>query len=168
MPYVVFVTAYDEYAMRAFDVNAIDYLLKPFDGERLATALARARERRAIEAAAARGERLTALAERMLDRGANAGASHAGRRRRTPPRPGSRRLVVRSRGRIRLVDPDEIDWIESDRNYVRLHTGDRTHLLRHTLGGLAERLDPERFVRIHRSTLVNLDRVVEMRHRASG
>jgi two-component system LytT family response regulator len=137
MPAVVFVTAHACHAVPAFDAAAVDYLLKPFDRERFAQALERAKE-------AVRGRRLLAA---------------------PPPAPAQRpagRLLLRGQGRLYFLAADEIDWVEAAGNYLRLHAGGKTHLLRATLGGLAARLDPTRFVRIHRSALVNLDRVEEL------
>jgi two-component system, LytTR family, response regulator len=130
MPVVVFVTAYDDYALKAFEAHALDYILKPFDEARFRGALARAK----AHVRAARGTR-----PRFLTR-----------------------LMVKSGDRFVFVKDDEIDWIEADGNYVRLHATGGEHLLRETIRGLEARLDPERFLRIHRSTIVNLDRVREI------
>jgi len=143
LPLVIFVTAHDEFAVDAFDVHAVDYLLKPISRERLLAALGRARERLArpseMQAALAALRELT----RRL--------THA-----------VHRLPVRSEGRIDLVDVAAIDWIEAADNYVVIHTGRRTHILRETLSGLERRLDPRTFVRIHRSTIVRVDRIVRL------
>jgi len=138
-PAVIFVTAYDEYALRAFDVHAVDYLLKPFDRARLRQAIARARASRVDVADLTR--RLRALV----------GDVTASRR--------LERLVVKSRGRVYFVRVDEIDWIESAGHYLALHVAREEHLIRETLRTLERRLDPDRFVRIHRSIIVNIDRV---------
>ena len=138
-PAVIFVTAFDRYALRAFDVHAIDYLLKPFSAERFRTALARARTRlrhRAHDAG------LAALVDEIRRRPAFAA-----------------RLAIPSRGRTVLLDTASIDWIEAADNYVTLHAGGHEHLVRETLGALERQLDPDRFTRIHRSTIVNLDRI---------
>jgi two-component system LytT family response regulator len=142
VPTIVFVTAYDKYALQAFDVHAVDYLLKPFDRERFRRALARVRA--TLAAGEATAPRLLALLERLRREG----------------RLG--RLVVKSRGRIFFLRTDEIDWIEAAGNYVRVHAGKDAHLVRQTLGALEERLDHGRFARIHRSTIVNLDSVKEL------
>ena len=145
MPTVVFVTAYDRYALRAFEVQALDYLLKPFDRERFAKALARAKEH--------------------VRRGRSAEASRQLLALLGDARPGPRhleRLVLRSGGRIFFLKAEEIDWVEAAGNYLRLHAGGETHLLRETMNALDGRLDPARFVRIHRSTLVNLERIKEI------
>jgi two-component system LytT family response regulator len=142
-PAVVFVTAFDQYAVRAFDLHAVDYLLKPFDDERFRTALARVRSRlRAGQPMADRGA-LDALLRELR------GSSPAG----------PDRLAVREQGQIVLVPVDEIDWIEAADNYVRLHRGKHYHLLRESLNRLEETLDRRRFARIHRSAMVNLSRV---------
>jgi two-component system LytT family response regulator len=133
MPVVVFVTAYDDYALRAFEAHALDYILKPFDEARFRGALARAKAQVHV-ARAARGAQ-----PRFLTR-----------------------LMVKSGDRFVFVRDEEIDWVEADGNYVRLHAGAAEHLLRETIRGLEARLDPERFMRIHRSTIVNLDRVREI------
>lgn len=145
MPHVVFVTAYDAYAVRAFEVHAVDYLLKPFSPERFAKALARVKER-------LHGGRDDGLDRRLRELLAMA-------------RPGPaylERLLVQDGPRAILLDVARIDWIEAERNYVRLHVGDASHLVRGTLTALEERLDPTRFIRIHRSRIVNAERVREI------
>jgi two-component system, LytTR family, response regulator len=143
MPAVVFVTAYDRYALRAFEVHAVDYLLKPFDGARFREALRRARAR----AEGSSPERAQRLRDLVRELGGTAPAE---------------RLVVRSASRVVLVPVDEIDYAEACGNYVRLHCRDARHLMRETMNGLESRLDRRRFARIHRSLLVNLDRVQEL------
>lgn len=149
-PGVIFVSAHDQHAVRAFSVRAIDYLLKPFDRERLRAALDRARD------AVVRRARLGESAEARAVTAA-----------RDPSRYLSR-FVVRSVGRMLLIDAGEVDWIEAAGNYVRLHHGGQKHLLRETMNSLESQLDPERFARIHRSTIVNLDRVRELHHILHG
>jgi two-component system, LytTR family, response regulator len=141
-PAVVFVTAFDRYAVRAFDLHAVDYLLKPFDDERFRTALARVRGRLQSGSAAAERAAVNALLAEL--RGTSSGPD---------------RLAVREQGHIVLVPVDEIDWIEAADNYVRLHRGRQYHLLRESLARLEETLDRRRFARIHRSAMVNLARV---------
>ena len=144
MPAVIFVTAHDRYALRAFEVQALDYLLKPFDRERFLKALDRARSQRQGDPAELQ-RRLLALLEES--------------------RPGKRalqRLVVKSGGRIFFLKMDEIDWIEAAGNYLRLHVGKDTHLIRDTMSSLEARIDPAKFFRIHRSTIVNIERVREI------
>ena len=158
MPPVVFVTAYDEYALRAFEVGAVDYLLKPFDEERFGKAARQAIERRDLEDAALRARRLENVMEALEEVGAGDAPSRF-----------ADRLLVHARGTIRFVSTESLRWIEAAGNYVRLHTtDDDTHLVRETMKGLEQKLDPERFVRIHRSAIVNLDRVAEIRHWSSG
>jgi len=146
MPQVVFVTAYDAYALRAFEVHAVDYLLKPFDADRFRTALARAKERvRARPAADDLEQRIRrALAEAR------------------PPAAYLDRVLVRTGDRAVFLRTDEIDWLEAEENYVRVHAGREPHLVRGTLAGLEERLDPARFIRVHRSHVVNLASIREL------
>jgi two-component system, LytTR family, response regulator len=141
-PAVVFVTAYDEYALKAFDVHAIDYLLKPFDRKRLRHALTRIR----------------ALALSETDVGRRVLAAIADVRTARP----HERFVVKTRDRVSFVRPDEIDWIEASGHYVTVHAGRDAHLIRSTIKDVEARLDPDRFVRVHRSTIVNLDRIREL------
>ena len=141
MPAVVFITAFDEFAVQAFEVNAVDYLVKPFDPDRLQHAIERARTRLEAQGAGALVERLTALLESRPER---------------PPE----RVVVRTGDRFELVPVDAIDWIESADNYVQLHCGAKQHLLGETLTSLEKRLDPRRFRRVHRSRMVNTSRIV--------
>jgi len=146
MPAVVFVTAYDKYALQAFEVNAVDYLLKPFDSERFQKAFQRARlqiERRTTEAI---NEKLEALLESMR-----------------PQQRYLERLVVKSAGRIFFLPVAEIDWIESADNYVNLHCGRESHLIRETLSSLESKLNPEEFLRVRHSAIVNLKRIRELR-----
>jgi two-component system LytT family response regulator len=145
LPVVIFVTAYDRYALKAFEVHALDYLLKPFDKARFAAALDRAKAQVRQGSAAALDARLRELLQ-----------TAAGRR------PGPERLVVKSGGRIYFVRIGDVDWVEAAGNYVRLHVGKEDHLLRESLTALEKNLDPGRFVRIHRSTIVNLERVREL------
>lgn len=157
LPEVIFATAYDEFALRAFDANAVDYLLKPFTVERFRAALARARARleRAGRDAPDAHEALTQQMRRLLD------TLQAGRRH-------AERLVVRVGPKIVFVRVADVDWIDTDGNYVRLHVKGRAYLLRETLAHLAERLPPERFVRVHRSSIVNVDRIKEIQPYGKG
>lgn len=149
-PAVIFVTAYDEHALRAFEVHAIDYLLKPCDDARFAAALARAKAEARRREADGINARLVQLLE-LLRPGAGAAAPAA-------ERPGER-ILVRSSGEILFLKPEEIDWIEAEGDYMKFHVAGRSHLMRETMARLEARLDPARFVRIHRSTIVNIDRV---------
>jgi two-component system LytT family response regulator len=152
VPEVVFVTAYDDYAVRAFEVHAVDYLRKPFDATRFREAFARARRRLASAEAEARARKLDALLAQIQAQ---------------PPR-SRERLMVRADGRLYFVRVDDIDWVEAAGNYVKLHVGRETHLMRETMAGIEALLDPSRFLRIHRSAIVNLDRVREMQPWFSG
>jgi len=145
MPAIIFVTAYDRYAVKAFEVHAVDYLLKSFDRERFHDALRRAKEQIRGSREGLWHERLTGLLEELQWR----------QKQLT-------RLVIRSAGRIFFLRVEEIDWLEAADNYVRIHVGRESHLVRETLQSLQERLDPSRFLRIHRSTVVNLDRIKEL------
>jgi two-component system LytT family response regulator len=145
MPHVVFVTAYDAHALRAFDVQALDYLLKPYSPDRLQTVLARLRRELARERRGADFERrLTEL------------LSSVGRRQHL------QRLMVEQDGRARLLPVEQIDWIEADRNEARLHAREGVHVVRSTLNELVDRLDSTKFLRISRSTIVRLDAVREL------
>lgn len=144
MPAVVFVTAYDQFAVRAFETHALDYILKPFDEERFRSALDRARNTLSNRDAGSLENRLYDL----LGQARN--ATHA------------ERLAVRSGGRIVFVRTEDIDWIGAEGNYARLHIGSESHLLRETMSILEEKLGPARFLRIHRSTLVNTDAIAEL------
>ncbi|MFI5183641.1 MAG: LytR/AlgR family response regulator transcription factor [Vicinamibacteria bacterium] len=145
MPVVVFVTAYDQYALQAFEVHAVDYLLKPFDQERFQKAMARAREAVRLRRNGDVNERLVALLQDL----------------KAPQGP-LERLVVKSSGRLFFLRVEEIDWIESSGNYVCLHVGGESHLLRETMNGIETKLDPARFIRIHRTAIVNIDRIKEL------
>jgi len=146
-PAVVFVTAYDEYALRAFEVHALDYLLKPFSAERFRSALGHAREhvsqRRKIGRPAPAPQR-----------DSSSGSPH--------------RLMIKASGRIHFVRTADIDWCEAQGNYVRVHAGAQQHLVRDTMSHLESELDPQQFVRIHRSTIVNVDRIQEMQSSFNG
>ena len=145
MPLVIFVTAYDDYALKAFEVHAIDYLLKPFDRERFRKALGHARDQLKRNKGALGDARLAALLEDL--------------------RPGLRktdRLVFKQNGRVVFIRTETIDWIEAEGNYVRMHAGSDSHFFRETLAGIEAQLPPDKFMRISRSILVNLDRVKEM------
>ena len=145
MPVIIFVTAYDRYAVKAFEVHALDYLLKSFDRERFAAALRRAKEEIGRLRGGALNERLAGLIEDL----------QAKKDRLT-------RLVIKSAGRIVFLRIEEIDWIEAADNYVRVHAGREAHLIRETLQSMEKRLDPAIFLRIHRSSLVNLNRIREL------
>lgn len=149
MPPVIFVTAYDDYAVRAFELNAVDYVLKPFEEQRLRESIERARVRIAQDDQAVLTQKLEALLESQ--------------RRNWPER-----LVVRNGERYEFVPVDSIDWIESANNYVQLHCGSKQHLLAETMTSLEGKLDPTRFARIHRGRIVNIKRIVALHPLFSG
>jgi two-component system, LytTR family, response regulator len=146
-PLIVFVTAYQQYALDAFRAAAVQYILKPVEREPLGLALTRVREL----VAARSNPSLTAFLERVQQR-----------------TPFMQHVAVRSRKRVRLVPVEQIDWFESAGNYVRLHVGGDRFLLRQTMSGLEEKLDPAQFVRIHRSAIVNVERIREMKPTSHG
>lgn len=152
MPEVIFVTAYDEHALRAFDVHALDYLLKPLDEERFREALDHARSRIAEREAGERENRLTNLLSGISDRDEGDAEDE----------PASR-FVVKSGGRVRFVKTGAIAWVDAAGDYVKLHTDDQTYLVRKTMKEMETALPSDRFVRIHRSTIINVDAVREMR-----
>jgi two-component system LytT family response regulator len=145
MPITIFVTAYDRYALRAFDANAIDYLLKPVRKERFERALTRAKRRIAGELKPDEVQRILSGLERLV-----AAQTYQDR------------LAIPKNGRVSFVATKEIDWIEAEGNYVRLHVGDRDYEFRETLAAVEERLNPSEFLRIHRSTIVNIYRIKEI------
>jgi two-component system LytT family response regulator len=145
MPAVIFVTAFDEFAVRAFDANALDYLVKPLEELRFAEALKRVRERLQSAKAVDLSRKLSALLAEREKQNAR-----------------QRILVSTSAGDL-LIDADEIDWIEADDYYAAIHARERRHLIRESLASLEQRLHQARFVRVHRSAIVNLDRVSEVR-----
>jgi two-component system LytT family response regulator len=147
-PVVVFVTAYDQHAIKAFDVHAVDYILKPFDDERLLTALDRA-------------------VARLNSDGKEKGIESLLGEVRSP-KGHTERFLVRSAGRIYFVAAEEVDWIDAADNYVRLHAGGKPHLIRSKISQLAEELDPSTFVRVHRSHIVNMKQVKELKPLPSG
>jgi two-component system LytT family response regulator len=143
-PVVVFVTAHADHAVRAFDRQAVDYLLKPFDAERFGLAIRRAVQQLEYR----RGGEVAARLDALLERPA--------------PAPSLARFAVRSPGRVSLLRPEEIEWLDAAGNSVRIHAGGAVHRVRETLGGIERQLDPARFARIHRSTIVNVERVREV------
>ncbi len=150
LPVVVFVTAYDKFAVQAFEVHALDYILKPFSSDRFQKTLQRARTQ-------VQRQNLDAVSTRLLSLIEDA--------RRQPPSEEAKtleRIVVKTAGRIFFLNVEEIDWIEAADNYVCLHVGKDAHLVSGTMTGLETRLDPEKFIRIHRSTIINLARVKEL------
>jgi two-component system LytT family response regulator len=155
MPAVIFTTAYDQFALKAFDVSAVDYLVKPFDDERFVQALRRARKTIELEEVERTTKRLMALLEAREAASEKARGAYL------------ERIAVESRGQARVVPVDKVDYITASGPYAELHVGDRTFAIRERMQTLAERLDPAVFFRIHRSAIVRLDRVDSLR-RASG
>ncbi len=151
MPAVVFVTAHDQYAIRAFEINAIDYLLKPVTEERFRQALDRVKTRLSPAGAQDANRQILSLLEIMAS-----------------PKRYLNRLAVRTAGKIVFVEVDEIDWIEAAENYVQLHVGGAGHLLHVTMNTLERSLDPEMFLRIHRSVIVNVQRIAALQPAAHG
>lgn len=188
VPLVLFVTAYDEHALRAFDVHAIDYVLKPVDADRFRTAFQRARTQIQQSSAANRLGELLETVRRVSDgsltahdsanatTGTNAnvnaksfgGGSGPTAAPAGAPSSLASRILVKHDGRMFFVKVGDIDWIEADRNYVRLHVGTVSHTIRERISHVEESLDPQLFARIHRSTIVNLNRVREMQQWSSG
>ena len=148
MPVTIFVTAYDQYALKAFDVSAVDYLLKPFDRERFLRALARARKQIPATSSLPPEADLQARLLSLL-RHVNKDAF-------------LERLVIKSSGRISFLKTEEVDWIEAAGNYVRLHVARESHMLRETMCSIEGKLDPAKFVRIHRGAVVNLERIKDL------
>jgi len=145
MPVIIFVTAHDKFALRAFEVHAVDYLLKPFDRERFESALHRALQQVKYRRDPARVEAQAAVLAEV----------------QTPAKPIDR-LAVKSGGRIRIVRTADIAWIESAQNYVEIHEDKQSHLLRETMSAIEQKLSPDKFVRISRSTIVNIEKIKEL------
>jgi two-component system LytT family response regulator len=143
LPEIIFVSAFDQYALRAFQVHALDYVLKPVEPERLSEALDHARVR-------------------LRDRRTSDAGLEGLLRELTKDRPYLTRVPVRSDGRVRVVDLADVDWVGAADNYVALHCGNREYLVRDTIAQIESRLDPQHFVRIHRSTIVRFDRISEL------
>jgi two-component system LytT family response regulator len=169
MPPTIFVTAYNEYAVRAFEVHAIDYLLKPFDPERFRAAFQRARAHIEQVSSAEQGRKIKALLEQVLGDTATVGsigeASTNGSASHAPPAQRHRhldRLMVKHDGRVFFIKVTDVDWFEAAGNYVRVHVGKVSHLIRETMQRIEGQLDPSTFVRIHRAVIVNLDRIREL------
>lgn len=153
LPVVVFITAFDQFAVRAFEVHVLDYLVKPFDDARFESAIRRAKAA-LREGDGVLARRLTGLLEQLAT---------------AEPAPGYlHRLVVKTAGHIRFVRVDELDWIEAADYCAKLHAGERVHVIRESLQALEGRLDPARFFRVHRSAIVNLDRVRELQPDPQG
>jgi two-component system, LytTR family, response regulator len=145
MPAVIFVTAHEKFALKAFDVHAIDYLLKPYDRERFETAINRAKDQLTRAKSGDLQSRMTALLGEI----------------KTQPKTANR-LVVKTEGRVLLLKNEDVDWIEAADNYIILHVAAETHMLRETMTSIEARLPTEKFIRVNRSTIVNIDRIKEL------
>ena len=145
MPCVIFVTAYDQYAVKAFEVFALDYLLKPFDRARFEQSLRRAKEQIRAQKDGSLAQRIMAALKEIHNRPQYL-----------------ERLVIKTSGHIFFLKTEEIEWLEAEGNYVRLHVGKESYLLRDTISALENQLDPKKFLRIHRSAIVNIDRIQEL------
>lgn len=156
---IIFVTAFDQYALKAFEVHALDYLLKPFDDERFSFALRRAKSQIEAREINRVSKRLLALLE---ERESLAREKAGGEKNYLT------RLMIKASGRVILLKVDEIDFVEADGNYAKLHVGRKSHLLREKMHDLEGQLDPAKFVRIHRSIIVNLDRIKELHPHFNG
>ncbi len=160
MPCVVFVTAHDEYALKAFETHALDYLLKPFSDARFSDALQRAKEQVRQSRVTELGHKLAALLREDSERMAGGAPQHVPNGN-TPPAPQQYldRVMIRTARQVFFVRVEEIDWIQADDYYAKLHVAGRAHLIRETMQQLEAQLDPKRFVRVHRSAIVNIDRI---------
>jgi two-component system, LytTR family, response regulator len=165
MPMVVFCTAYDEHALRAFDAQAVDYLLKPVEAGRLSAALSRVRDRLSQRNASAEVERLRAVVKAVAPSNTNDAQAMAAAMNSSNF---EKIINVRDRGQIFRVDVDTIERIDAAGDYMCIHTAEQTLILRETMKDLEHRLDPKKFQRIHRSTIVNLDRVKEVKPHTNG
>jgi two-component system LytT family response regulator len=151
-PVAIFITAYDSYALQAFEANALDYLLKPFDEARFHSAVARARNHIANTKRRELTDRLLALLDEV----------------NVPQNNGADRLIIKSGGRVVFIKTAEIDWVEAAANYVRIHSGTETYLMRETMNSFEARLDSSKFIRIHRSSIVNIEKIKELQPCNSG
>ncbi len=152
LPGVIFITAYDEYALRAFEFHALDYLLKPFDRERFQKAVMHARETlKSNTPDHVSTEQIRALLDSMKK-----------------PAGTLDRLIVKTNGRIIFLRIEEIDWMEAAGNYIKLHVGNESHLVRETMNNLEQQLDPQKFIRVHRSTIINIEKIKELQPYFNG
>ena len=158
IPAIIFVTAYDAYALKAFEVHALDYLLKPFTDERFREALARAKSHVELKEVRELAQSLRAFLRERADAEPEA----------APRKEFLTRFMVKTGGRVIFIRAGDVDWIEADNYYIKLHVAGRSHLLRLSMKELEESLDPKSFWRIHRSAIINLERVRELRQRPGG
>lgn len=158
IPAIIFVTAFDHYALKAFEVHALDYLLKPFTDKRFREALNQAKSHIEMKDRNRVSQSLLAMLK-----------EHAGRHAVEAKRKSFlTRFMIRSGGRVAFLKTSEVDWIAADDYYIKLHVGAKSHLLRMSMNELEEKLDPENFLRIHRSTIVNFDRIKELQQSPNG
>jgi two-component system LytT family response regulator len=158
IPAIIFVTAFDQYALKAFDVHAIDYLLKPFSDERFREALRQAKSQVEMREINRLSRSLLALLGEQV--GGEAGAAKR--------KSFLTRFMIKGTGRVTFIDAADVDWIAADDYYIKLHVGSKAHLLRMSMNELEEKLDPKKFLRIHRSTIVNFDRIKELQQSPNG
>lgn len=161
LPAVIFTTAFDQYAVKAFEVHALDYLLKPFDDERFHSALAHAKRTILEEKVGEVSQQLLDLLERFSPGGRPAVQSADSHRYLS-------RFMIRSGGRVTIVDVGDVEWIQAEGNYISVHAGSKSHLLRKKISSLEEQLDPSRFARIHRSTIIRTDLIKSMKPLFNG
>jgi two-component system LytT family response regulator len=166
MPLVIFVTAFDEYALEAFDVHAVDYLLKPIDADRLEEALNRARDHLGQKGAVTDKQRLLELIISITGKSEHAVSQllkdHSGIKSYPD------KLAIKDGGETTLVEMKDIDWVDAAGDYMCVHENDKTHVMRITMKQLEDKLDPARFQRVHRSTIVNLERVKKVCSHMNG
>ena len=166
MPLVVFVTAYDEYAIKAFDVHAVDYLLKPIESGRLREAVERAQNHKSLNGAVTDKQRLLELVISITGKSETAIAQLL--KDHTGTRAYPEKIAIKDGGETTLVPTDDIDWVDAAGDYMCIHANDETHVMRITMKELEDQLDPANFQRVHRSTIVNLDRVVKVCSHMNG
>lgn len=160
IPAIVFVTAYDQHALKAFEVHALDYLLKPFNDQRFREAVRQAKAQIELkEISQVSQSLLDLLGERYQPESAQQNQNR---------KSSLTRFMIKTRGRVIFIEASHVDWISADDYFIKLHAGEKTHLLRMSMNELEEKLDPKTFLRIHRSTIVNFDRVKELRQTAGG
>ncbi len=164
LPSVIFVTAFDHFAIQAFEANAVDYLLKPINDQRLATAIGKLRQCIADKRLTHQRDRLLGLVSQLSGESMSLEQALSG----APERPYSRRIAIRDGKTTACVEVNDIEWIDAARDYMCIHANGKTHVLRGTMKKLEESLDPTQFVRIHRSTIVNRRRVVALKPHRNG
>jgi two-component system LytT family response regulator len=161
IPAIVFVTAYDQYALKAFDVHALDYLLKPFNDRRFREAVQQARTQIELK-------EISKVSQSLLNLLGDRSVLPEPAQPQLSRKNSLTRFMIKTRGRVIFIEASQVDWISADDYFIKLHVDGKTHLLRISMNELEEKLDPKTFMRIHRSTIVNFDRVKELRQTASG